>query len=86
MPNKQSAKKALRQKAKRTALNQMYRKRFQEAIKQTIRAKSEKEAGELIRLAQKALDKAAKHGTIKKNAAGRKLSRLAAKIRTKFKK
>lgn len=86
MPNKQSAKKALRQRAKRAALNRIYRDKFQDAIKKVLRAKSDKEAGDLLRLAQKALDKAAKHGTIKKNAASRKLSRLAKKISAKFKK
>lgn len=82
MPNKASAKKALRQNKRRTALNEMYKEKFKEAIKNAAKATSPEEFMKLARLAQKALDKAAKHGTIKKNTAGRKLSRLMKKRKT----
>lgn len=44
------------------------------------------EVKEELRLAQKALDKAAKRGVIKKNTAGRKLSRLTKSLKTAIKK
>jgi len=80
MPNKDNAKKALRQAKKKAILNQTYKNNFREAIKKTIKASSKDEALKIVRLAQKALDKAAKHGTIKKNSAARRLSRMMAKI------
>ncbi len=80
MPNKANAKKALRQNAKRAALNKARKDAFREAIKKTVREGSKKTALETVRLAQQALDKAAKHGTIKKNTAARKLSRLMKKV------
>ena len=82
MPNKASAKKALRQNKKRAAINQMYREKFRNAVKKAAKANSAEEFMKLASLAQKALDKAAKHGTIKKNTASRKLSRLMKKQKT----
>ncbi len=86
MPNKASAKKALRQNKKRAAINQMYREKFRNAVKKAAKANSAEEFMKLASLAQKALDKAAKHGTIKKNTASRKLSRLMKKQKTAVKK
>lgn len=86
MPNKANARKALRQAKKRTELNQIYKDKFREALKSTVKAKTKEEAVKLARLAQKALDKAAKHGTIKKNTAARKLSRLMKKVNSVGKK
>jgi small subunit ribosomal protein S20 len=80
MPNKDNAKKALRQAKKRAILNLEYKDKFKDAIKAVTKAASKEDALKLVRLAQKALDKAAKHGTIKKNTAARKLSRLMKKI------
>lgn len=80
MPNKDSARKALRQMKKRVALNQMYKEKFRDAIKTASKATGYDEAKKLAVAAQKALDKAAKHGTIKKNTAARRLSRLMAKV------
>lgn len=80
MPNKDNAKKALRQAKKRALLNQTYKEKFRDAIKKTVKATSKAEALKLVSLAQKALDKAAKHGVIKKNTAARRLSRMMAKI------
>lgn len=77
MPNTNSAKKALRQNVKRAKINLAIKRAYKEAVKN---AKSGIERGEeisdLITIAQKKLDKAAKRGVIKKNTASRKLSRL----------
>ncbi len=76
MPIKANAKKALRQAIKRTAWNKTRKDAFRGAIKDAKKATSLDEAKKLIQTAQKALDKAAKRGVIKKNTAARKLSRL----------
>ena len=86
MPIKQNAKKALRQNIKRAAINQIYKDNFRGLIKQTGKTVSADEAKKLAISAQKALDKAAKHGTIKKNTASRKLSRLMKKVNALTKK
>ena len=85
MPNKRNAKKALRQNIKRAAQNLARRTKFREAIKKANKADNVKKALEFAREAQKALDKAAKTGVIKKNTAARKLSRLMKKIQAKKK-
>ncbi len=81
MPNKAAGRKALRQTKKHAALNQARREAFKTAIKKTLKSKTVEEALTLVIQAQKALDKAAKAGTIKKNTAARKLSRLMKKVR-----
>lgn len=83
MPIKQAAKKALRQTKKRTELNLKVKETYKKAVKTINKAveAGEKDLAEKLRLAQKALDKAAKRGIIKKNTAGRKLSRLAKKTK-----
>ncbi len=83
MPNKPSAKKALRQADKRAALNRMRKNKFRDAIKKTIKAEKQEDAVKMAREAQKALDKASKGGVIKKNTAARKLSRLMKKVAAK---
>ncbi len=80
MPNKANAAKALRQTKKRTVANLKRKEAFKAAIKTTLRTKTATEALKLAIQAQKALDKAAKAGTIKKNTAARKLSRLMKKV------
>lgn len=80
MPIKQNAKKALRQNIKRAVINKKRKNNFREAIKVTTKTTDAQEAKKLVILAQKALDKAVKTGTIKKNAAARKLSRLMKKV------
>ncbi len=85
MPNKASARKALRQAVKRTVWNKTKKEAFKEAIKKVLKAESFEEAKKLISTAQKALDKAAKTGAIKKQTASRKLSRLMKKVYTKKK-
>jgi len=80
MPNKDSARKALRQAIKRAALNSARRTAFRTATKKTLTATVKADALKAASLAQKAFDKAAKHGTIKKNTAARKISRLMKKV------
>lgn len=80
MPNKANAKKALRQAIKRAVLNKSRKDAFKKAIKATVKSTVVVEAKKLASNAQQALDKAVKHGTIKKNTAARKLSRLMKKV------
>lgn len=80
MPNKNAAKKSLRQSRKHAVANKIRREAFRETIKKTLKSVSHSEAAKLVKEAQKALDKAAKPGVIKKNTAARKLSRLMKKV------
>ena len=87
MPIKQNAKKALRRTKKRAARNVVVRVAYKDAVKAVRKATAVgADAKELIRLAQQKLDKAAKRGVIKKNTAGRKLSRLLKQIQKQVKK
>lgn len=83
MPIKKAAKKAFRQTQKRTARNLVVRDAYKKAVKDVLKAieNGGKDVAEKIRLAQKKLDKAAKRGVIKRNTAGRKLSRLVKKVK-----
>jgi small subunit ribosomal protein S20 len=80
MPIKKSAKKYLRASRKRAAQNLKTKKAFKEAVKKLrnlIASQKHEEAKKYFPMVQKALDKAAKVGVIKKNTAARKKSRLA---------
>lgn len=84
MPILRSAKKALRQSERRRVRNLKRKEDFRRAVKEVkklLAAKKFKEAEALIPKAYKALDKAAKTGAIKKNAASRRKSRLAKLIK-----
>ena len=82
MPIKNNAKKALRQAHKRAEANKVFKLAYKKAIKAVTKALAagEKDVTALVQTAQKALDKAAKKGVIKKNTAARKLSRLMKKV------
>lgn len=82
MPNKKSAKKELRKNVKRHATNKTVIKNLKDLTKKSKKAIVAKnnEAQDLTAKTIKALDKAAKKGTIKKNAANRKKSRLQKKL------
>ncbi|OHA09139.1 MAG: 30S ribosomal protein S20 [Candidatus Sungbacteria bacterium RIFCSPLOWO2_01_FULL_59_16] len=83
MPITRSAKKALRQTKRRTIRNLKRKEAYKKALKQVrklVAEKKFKEAEALVPQAQKALDKAAKTGVVKPNAAARKKSRLMAWI------
>ena len=79
MPIKQAAKKALRQSLRRQKRNLTYYYKIKDLIKKVRVLTSQKktnEAKSLLPQIYKALDKAAKVGVIKKNAASRKKSRI----------
>lgn len=79
MPIKESAKKELRKAKKRRVLNVRRQKTMKDAlknIKKLILAGKKDDAKKLLSAAYQAIDKAAKRGVIKKNAAARKKSRL----------
>ncbi len=79
MPIKASAKKELRKALKRRVLNVARQKAVKDAtkkIKKLLVSGAKDEAKKLISAAYQAIDKAAKRGVIKKNAAARKKSRL----------
>jgi len=79
MPIKASAKKELRKAKRRHAVN-LTRKDAMKAslksIKKLLLTGQKDKAKELLSAAYQAIDKAAKRGVIKKNAAARKKSRL----------
>ncbi len=77
MPNIQSAKKELRKMKKRAAQNRARQEAYKNALKKALKTKAAAD----IKIAQQALDKAAKTGVIKKNTAARRLSRLMKKIK-----
>ncbi len=84
MPITKSAKKALRQSARRKVQNTKRKDAYKGAIKtykKLVTAKSMDEAKTKLSLAYKALDKAAKTGAIKKNKAARLKSRLTGLLR-----
>ncbi|MEI7424522.1 MAG: 30S ribosomal protein S20 [Candidatus Staskawiczbacteria bacterium] len=75
----QSAKKAIRQSAKRKAQNSVYKNNIKALVKEAralVLGKKEAEAKKLLPKIYAALDKAAKVGVIKKNNASRRKSRL----------
>ena len=79
MPITQSAKKALRQSKRRHIQNTRRKTKFRVLIKEfrkAITAKSFDKAKEILPSVYKALDKAAKGKTIKKNTSSRMKSRL----------
>lgn len=78
-PITKSAKKALRQSIKRRKRNLQRKSKIKDLVKEAkslIDQKKTEEAKKLLPQIYKALDKAAKVGTIKKNTASRKKSRI----------
>ena len=74
-----SAKKAIRQSARRKEQNVVYKDKIKEVVKKAralVLAKKMAEAKKLLPEIYKAFDKAAKTGVIKKNNASRHKSRL----------
>ena len=76
MPITKSAKKALRQSARKKAMNDTRKKAMKDAVKKVKKDMTP----ENMKLAQQALDKAAKGNAIHKNRASRLKSRLAKKM------
>lgn len=84
MPIIQSAKKALRASLRKREFNSRLKNNILQntkKLRKLIVEKKSKEAREFFVTVQKALDKAAKRGYIKKNAASRKKSRFSAMIK-----
>ena len=82
-----SAKKAIRQSAKRKEQNIVYKDKIKALVKEVrvlVLAKKMAEAKKLLPEIYKALDKAAKVGVIKKNNASRHKSRLTKLIDKKI--
>jgi len=88
MPNLENAKKALRVSDRKRVLNDKRRRAIKETVKsvKTILITDAKLAKIELAKAYQAIDKAAKRGVIKKNAAARKKSRLAQAIKKSAKK
>ena len=81
-----SAKKALRQSERRKKTNLVYKNKMKSLIKEARTLVLEKKAEDAKKLLPKIyeiLDKSAKVGVIKKNAASRKKSRLAKMLNRK---
>lgn len=86
MPITNSAKKALRQNLKRRKINSVKKRKIKDFIKEARTLVSQNkidEAKKLLPKIYKILDKTAKSGLIKKNAASRKKSRITALINRK---
>ena len=84
MANTSSAKKAARQTLRRTEINRTRVTRIRTAIKKVedaIKAGDKKVAAEALRDAQPIIARGAKTGTLHKNTASRKVSRLAQRIK-----
>ena len=81
MPITKSAKKAIRVDERKRVFNLRRKKNIENAVrdlKKIVKDKDAKSAKEALSKAYKAIDKAAKENTIKKNTASRKKARLAA--------
>ncbi len=78
------AKKRARQNVVRAARNRPFRTRASRRLRDARWAveDGEGDAAEQVRLAQSALDQAARRGIIHRNTAARKKSRLAAQLKT----
>ncbi len=72
MPNLQNAKKALRVASRKRVINDRRRRTMKTSIKEV----KKENTPENLAKAYQAIDKAAKRGVIKKNAAARKKSRI----------
>lgn len=80
MPITSSAKKALRASKRRAVFNMRRRRTLKDSVKEVrslVSSSKLDEAATKLSAAYQAIDKAAKRGVIKKNAAARKKSRLA---------
>ena len=83
MPNTESAKKRVRQTSKRNARNLWRKRRIKDASGDFLKAVASGDpaaAEKAMRAAARTLDKIAAVGTIHKNTAARRKSRMAAKL------
>ena len=86
MPNNASAKKRVRQTAKKTMINKAVKTKFRNASKKLYKAIEQGEdassVASMLSEVDSTLDKAAKVGTIHKNTASRKKARLTATVKS----
>lgn len=86
MPNTKSAERRARTSARRQARNRSVKSRLhtlERKYRSLVTAGKNDEAGQALRAASSALDKAAKRGVIPKRRADRKKSRLAQGLKAK---
>ena len=84
MANTSSAKKAARQAIKRTAINKTRRSRMRSevrSVEEAIAAGNKEEAAQALRTAQPVIARSGQLGIVHANAASRKVSRLAKRIK-----
>jgi len=84
MANTRSAKKAVRKTARRTEVNKARRSRMRTEVRkveEAIAAGQKETALKALATAEPILARTAQKGTIHKNTASRKVSRLAARVR-----
>ncbi|OGG50932.1 hypothetical protein A2763_02755 [Candidatus Kaiserbacteria bacterium RIFCSPHIGHO2_01_FULL_54_36] len=84
MANTSSAKKAQRVAERKRVFNTRRKKAVKDAVKgmsKLVASKNAKEAGAMLPTLYKAIDKAAKNGTINKNTAARMKSQAARALR-----
>ncbi|MEO1282713.1 MAG: 30S ribosomal protein S20 [Pseudomonadota bacterium] len=84
MANTKSAKKAVRQIAKRTEINKTRRTQLRSHVRQVeeaIAAGDAEAATEALRSAQPVIAKVGQAGVIHRNTASRKISRLSARVK-----
>ena len=85
MANTSSAKKAVRHAARRTAINKARKSRMRSSVRnveQAILNGNRAEAEQALKAAEPALMRSAQKGVLHKNAAARKVSRLARRIKS----
>ena len=85
MANTSSAKKAVRQSARRTEVNKARKSRMRTTVRnleQAILNGNRAEAEQALKAAEPELMRSAQKGVLHKNAAARKVSRLARRIKT----
>ena len=84
MANTKSARKAVRQTLRRTAVNKSRRsemRTYVRKVEEAIAAKDPTAAAEALKSAEPKLARAAQKGIVHKNAASRKISRLTKRIK-----
>ncbi len=84
MANTSSAKKAVRQIERRTAVNRARRSRMRtylRKVEEALAAGDATLAAAALRQAEPELMRAAQHGVVHKNTASRKVSRLSARVK-----
>lgn len=85
MANTDSARKRIRQTRRRTARNQARKSRMRTFVKKVeaaVASGDKSAAAEALRTAQPEMQRAANKGVVHRNTVSRKLSRLAARIRS----